>query len=171
MKKLIAIICTLAVCLGIMTACGEKIDEGSNANNNDPKGITLVYGDKKVEVTVGQWEAKRTQIKTADVSLGTSKEYEFTGVTLAALMEMAGATDCTKILAKSSDGWSAEVAAEDAKAYSILITDAYVGGKEIPADAGGPIKMVFPATEHAELAEKYDAWAWQWYVAEIEFVK
>ena len=172
MKKLIAIICTLVLSLGMMTACGERIDDSnSNTNNNEPKGIALVYGDTKIDLTVGQWEAKRTQIKTADVSLGTSKEYEFTGVTLAALMEMAGATDCTKILVKSSDGWSAEVAAEDAKAYSIMITDGYVGGKEIPADAGGPIKMVFPATEHPELNDKYDTWAWQWYVAEIEFVK
>ena len=171
MKKLIAIVCTLIMCLGLMTACGERIDDSSNANNNEPKGITLVYGDTKIDLTVGQWEAKRTQIKTADVSLGTSKEYEFTGVTLAALMEMAGATDCTKILVKSSDGWSAEVAAEDAKSYSIMITDGYVGGKEIPADAGGPVKMVFPATEHPELNDKYDTWAWQWYAAEVEFVK
>ena len=86
-------------------------------------------------------------------------------------MEIAGVTECSNILVKSSDGWSAEVSPEDAKAYDILITDDYVGGKDIPADAGGPIKMVFPATEHAELGEKYDAWAWQWYVAEVEFVK
>ena len=172
MKKLIAIVCTLVMCLGLMTACMEKVEDNSGAaNNNEPKGITLVYGDTKVDVTVGQWEAKRTQIKTNDVSLGTAKEYEFTGVTLAALMEMAGATDCTKILVKSSDGWSAEVDPADAKTYDILITDDYVGGKDIPADAGGPIKMVFPATEHPELNDKYDTWAWQWYVSEIEFVK
>ena len=66
---------------------------------------------------------------------------------------------------------AAEVAAEDAKAYDILITDDYVGGKEIPADAGGPIKMVFPSTEYPELNDKYDMYAWQWYVSEIEFVK
>ena len=86
-------------------------------------------------------------------------------------MEMAGVTECSNILVKSSDGWSAEVAPEDAQNYDILITDDYVGGKDIPADAGGPIKMVFPATEHPELNDKYDTWAWQWYVAEVEFVK
>lgn len=169
MKKLIAIVCILAMCLGVLAACGEKLD--TSVDSTTPIGVTLVYGDTKIEVTSGQWEPKRTQIKTADVSLGTSKEYEFTGVTLASLMEIAGATDCTSILVKSSDGWSAEVAAADALAYDILITDNYVGGKEIPADAGGPIKLVFPATEHPELNDIYDTWSWQWYVSEIEFVK
>ena len=170
MKKLIAIACILALCLGVLAGCGERITE-PEVDTSAPVGVALVYGETKIDVTVGQWEAKRTQIKTVDVSLGTTKEYEFTGVTLASLMEMAGVTECTNILVKSSDGWAAEVAPEDAKAYDILITDDYVGGKDIPADAGGPIKMVFPATEHPELNDKYDTWAWQWYVAEIEFVK
>ena len=138
-------------------------------------GMTQIFVDHGVAVPVTVIEAGPavvTQIKTVDLSLpGTTKEYEFTGVSLASLMEIAGVTECSNILVKSSDGWSAEVSPEDAKAYDILITDDYVGGKDIPADAGGPIKMVFPATEHAELAEKYDAWAWQWYVAEVEFVK
>ena len=170
MKKLIAIVCILALCLGVLAACGERVTE-PEVDTSAPVGVALVYGETKIDVTVGQWEEKRTQITTADVSLGTSKEYEFTGVTLASLMEIAGVTDCTNILVKSSDGWSAEVAPEDAKAYDILITDAYVGGKEIPADAGGPIKMVFPATEHPELNDIYDTWSWQWYVCEVEFVK
>ena len=170
MKKFIAIACILALCLGLMAGCMEKVD--TTVDPNAPVGITLVNGDTKIEVTAGQWEPNRTQIKTVDYSMpGTTKEYEFTGVSLAALMEIAGATDCSNILVKSADGWSAEVAPEDAKAYDILITDDYVGGKEIPADAGGPIKMVFPATEHPELNDKYDAWAWQWYAAEVEFVK
>ena len=169
MKKFIAIVCILAMCLGVLAGCMEKVD--NSVDTSAPVGVALVYGETKIDVTVGQWEAKRTQIKTADVSLGTTKEYEFTGVTLAALMEIAGASNCTEIVVRSSDGWEAIVAAEDAKAYDILITDDYVGGKDIPADAGGPIKMVFPATEHPELNDKYDAYAWQWYVSEIEFVK
>ena len=170
MKKLIAIACILALCLGVLAACGERIEEPA-VDTSAPVGVKVVYGETSKDVTVGEWEAKRTTVKTPDVSLGTSKEYEFTGVTLASLMEIAGVTECSNILVKSSDGWSAEVSPEDAKAYDILITDDYVGGKDIPADAGGPIKMVFPATEHPELNEKYDTWAWQWYVAEVEFVK
>ena len=169
MKKFIAIVCILAMCLGVLAGCMEKVD--NSVDTSAPVGVKVVYGETAKDVTVGEWEAKRTQIKTADVSLGSSKEYEFTGVTLASLMEIAGASDCTKILVKSSDGWEVEVAAADALAYDILITDDYVGGKDIPADAGGPIKMVFPATEHPELNDKYDAYAWQWYVSEIEFVK
>lgn len=170
MKKLIAIACLLALCLGVMAGCMERVDD--TVDTNAAVGVALVYGETKTDVTVGQWEPKRTQIKTVDYSLpGTTKEYEFTGVTLASLMEIAGANDCTNIIVKSSDGWTAEVDPADAKAYDILITDNYVGGKAIPADAGGPIKMVFPATEHPELNDKYDAYAWQWYVCEIEFVK
>ena len=170
MKKFIAIACVLVMCLGLMAGCMEKVDD--SVDTSAPVGVVLTDGETKIDVTVGDWEAKRTQIKTVDYSLpGTTKEYEFTGVTLASLMEIAGATDCTQIIVRSSDGWEAVVAAEDAKAYDILITDNYVGGKAIPADAGGPIKMVFPATEHPELNEKYDTYAWQWYVSDIEFVK
>ena len=170
MKKFIAIACILALCLGLMAGCMEKVD--TTVDPSTPVGITLVNGDTKIEVTAGQWEPNRTQIKTVDYSMpGTTKEYEFTGVTLKALMEIAGASDCTSIVVRSSDGWEAVVEAADALAYDIMITDDYVGGKEIPADAGGPIKLVFPATEHPELNDKYDAWAWQWYAAEVEFVK
>ncbi len=170
MKKFIAIACILAMCLGIMAGCMEQVDE--SIDTSAPVGITLIYGETKIEVTAGQWEPKRTEIKTVDYSMpGTTKEYEFTGVTLASLMEIAGASDCTSIIIRSSDGWEATVAAADALAYDIMITDNYVGGKAIPADAGGPIKLVFPATEHPELNDIYDAWAWQWYAAEVEFVK
>lgn len=170
MKKFIAIACVLVMCLGLMAGCMEKVDD--SVDTSAPVGVVLTYGETKIDVTVGDWEAKRTQIKTVDYSLpGTTKEYEFTGVTLASLMEIAGATDCTQIIVRSSDGWEAVVEAADALAYDILITDNYVGGKAIPADAGGPIKMVFPATEHPELNDKYDAYAWQWYVSDIEFVK
>lgn len=171
MKKFIAIACILALCLGVLSGCMERVDNNA-VDTSAPVGVVLVNGETKIDVTVGDWEAKRTQIKTVDYSLpGTTKEYEFTGVTLASLMEIAGASDCTQIVVRSSDGWEAFVAAADALAYDILITDDYVGGKDIPADAGGPIKMVFPATEHPELNEMYDAYAWQWYVSEIEFVK
>ena len=170
MKKLLALVLALVMVLGVLAGCMERVDD--TVDTSAPVGVALVYGETKTDVTVGDWEAKRTQIKTVDYSLpGTTKEYEFTGVTLASLMEIAGATDCTKIVVKSADGWTAEVAAEDAKAYDILITDDYVGGKDIPADAGGPIKMVFPATEHPELNDTYDMYAWQWYVSEVEFVK
>ena len=135
-------------------------------------GMTQIFNEDGVLTPVTVLQAGPcvvTQIKTVDVSLGTTKEYEFTGVTLKSLMEIAGATECTSILVKSSDGWEVEVAAADALAYDILITDDYVGGKDIPADAGGPIKMVFPATEHPELNDTYDMYAWQWYVSEVEF--
>lgn len=169
MKKLIAIVCVLALCLGALTACMEKVD--NSVDTSAPVGVVLVNGETKIDVTVGQWEEKRTEVKTADVSLGSTKEYEFTGVTLADLMAIAGAEDCTSILVKSSDGWEVAVDAADALAYKILITDGYVGGKAIPEDAGGPIKLVFPATEYPELNDKYDMYAWQWYVSEIVFVK
>ena len=169
MKKLIAIVCVLALCLGALTACMAKVDNG--VDTSAPVGVVLVNGETKIDVTVGQWEEKRSEVKTADVSLGSTKEYEFTGVTLAALMAIAGAEDCTSILVKSSDGWEVAVDAADALAYKILITDGYVGGKAIPEDAGGPIKLVFPATEYPELNDKYDMYAWQWYVSEIVFVK
>ena len=108
MKKFIAIACILVMCLGIMAGCMEKVED--TIDPNALVGVTLVYGETKIEVNAGQWEPKRTQIKTVDLSLpGTTKEYEFTGVSLASLMEIAGVTECSNIMVKSSDGWSAEV--------------------------------------------------------------
>ena len=169
MKKLIAIVCILAMCFGALTACMQKVETPA-VDTSAPVGVALIYGDTKIDVTVGQWEEKRTEIKTADVSLGTTKEYEFTGVTLADLMAIAGVTECTTVIVRSADGWEAFVEGADAQAYKFLITDAYVGGKAIPADAGGPIKMVLPVSDNPELNDKYDLYTWQWNVVEIEFV-
>ena len=73
MKKFIAIACILVMCLGIMAGCMEKVED--TVDPNALVGVTLVYGETKIEVNAGQWEPKRTQIKTVDVSLGTTKEY------------------------------------------------------------------------------------------------
>lgn len=163
MKKLFAVFCILALCLATLTGCVGKVE-------SEPMDLTLIYGDTEVQVMSDEFDEKRTEVTTVDASLpGTTKEYTFTGVTLADLMEMAGVEECSKAIVNSTDGYSTEVAAADIAAYDIMITDGYTD-KAIPADAGGPIKLVFPATEYPELNDTYDAWSWQWYVGSVEFV-
>ena len=50
---------------------------------------------------------------------------------------------------------------------TVLVDDKNV----FPPYPGAPICLNSTLEEYPELNDKYDAWAWQWYVAEIEFVK
>lgn len=165
MKKIVSIVCVIALCLGVLAGCGQKIEA------QEETIVKLVWNGTTTEVKTSQWNDKSTQVSTEDASLGGGKVYDFVGVKLSTLMEIAGAGDCTKAIVKSSDGYSAEVAVEDIKAYDITLVTAYASGKLLEEDAGGPLKLVYPITEHPELNDTYDAWSWQWYVCEVEFVK
>ena len=48
MKKFIAIVCILAMCLGVLAGCMEKVD--NSVDTNAPVGVTLVYGENKIEL-------------------------------------------------------------------------------------------------------------------------
>lgn len=163
MKKLISICTIFMLCLGILAGCGQKAAEETV--------VKLVYDGKTTEVTTSQWDEKAVQISTEDTGLGDGKVYDFVGVKLSDLMDMAGARECTKAIVHASDGHNSEVAAEDIKNYDITLVNSHVDGKPISSDAGGPVKLVFPVTDHPELKDTYETWSWMWYVDEIEFVK
>ena len=86
-------------------------------------------------------------------------------------MKLAGADGCAKALVKSTDGLVGEVSAEDIRNYDIALVNGYAGGKPLKTGAGGPVKIVFPVTEHPELKGSYTYRSWQWYVCEVEFVR
>lgn len=168
MKKFIAIVCILALSLGVLVGCGET--ENNQTDDSASKvGVVLVYDGIQIDVSTDEWDSHKTQVTTDDPALG--KSYDFVGVTLADLMEIAGASDCTKVIVKAGDGYSTEIPVADVTSYSIMLANGYASGKSIDAGAGGPVKLVFPITDHPELSDTYDAWSWQWYVEEVEFVK
>ena len=72
---------------------------------------------------------------------------------------------------KSTDGLVGEVSAEDIRNYDIALVSGYAGGKPLRTDEGGPVKIVFPVTEHPELKDRYTFRSWQWFVCEVEFVR
>ena len=130
------------LCLGILAGCGQNAAEETV--------VTLVYDGKTTEVKTSQWNEKAVQISTQDTSLGTDKKYDFVGVRLSDLMDIAGAGDCTKAIVHASDGYNSVIPAEDIKAYDIALVNGYVSGKAIPSDAGGPVKLIFPISDHPE---------------------
>lgn len=163
MKKIISICTIIMLCLGILAGCGQKSQEETV--------VKLVFDEETIEVTTSRWEEKTVQISTEDIGLGDGKVYDFVGVKLSDLMEMAGADECGKAIVHASDNHSSEVSAEDIKNYDIVLVNSHVDGKPISKDAGGPVKLVFPVTDHPELKDRYETWSWMWYVYEIEFVK
>ncbi|MBR2706837.1 MAG: molybdopterin-dependent oxidoreductase [Mogibacterium sp.] len=162
MKKIICISCMIALCICILAGCKQDTTEETL--------VTLVWNGNRTEVRTSQWKDRSVEISTEDVSLGNGKIYDFVGVKLSDLMEIAGAEDCTKAIVKASDDYSVEVAAEDIRNYEIALVNRYSGGKKIPDDAGGPVKLVYPVTFHPELRDTYDTWSWCWYVYEVEFI-
>lgn len=189
MKKIISIICALVFCVFAFAGCSSKsatttaatteattaaateatTAAATEAKTDDAAVVTLVYDGKSTSVSASDFSAKSQTQTITDPNLG--KTYDFVGVTLADLMEMAGAKDCTSIKVACKDNMSTTIAAEDAAQYPIMIANAYADGKSISAGAGGPVKLVFPYDQYPDLKDKYAAETWMWYVTEIDFTK
>ncbi len=131
--------------------------------------ITLVWDSNQIDVGISEWNRHSVLISTEDPGLGNGKIYDFAGVKLFDLMELAGVHECAKALVKSTDGMIGEVSAEDFRNYDIALVNGYSDGKPLAADVGGPVKIVFPISEHPELNDTYTLRSWQWYVCEVEF--
>ena len=94
MKKLICISCMIVLCIGILAGCKQDTTEETI--------VTLVWNGNRTEVKTSQWKDRSAEISTEDVSLGNGKIYDFVGVRLSDLMDIAGAEDCTKAIVKAS---------------------------------------------------------------------
>lgn len=157
------IVCIAVLCMGALAEGGKGMQEETV--------VSLVWEGSDTGVNAAEWNGRAVQIHTEDVGLGNGKTYDFVGVTLFDLMKLAGADECTKAIVKSTDGLVGEVSAEDIRTYDIALVNGYAGGKPVKTDAGGPVKIVFPVTEHPELKDRYTYRSWQWYVCEVEFVR
>lgn len=162
MGKMIVLMISI-ICLCTITGCAET--------KPDETVVVLAWKDARLEVKASEWNEHSVQIRTEDIGLGNGKVYDFIGVRLSDLMELADANECVKARVKSTDGWIGEIPAEDIRSYDIALVNGYSDGKSLKADAGGPVKIVFPVSEHPELKEIYNARHWQWYVCEVEFVE
>ena len=189
MKRVIGIVCAFVLCICMFAGCSSTngpastttspvttdspspvtTDSPSETKTDSPTVVTLVYGDTKTAVTADDFSAKSITQTVTDPNLG--KTYDFVGVTLSDLMEMAGATDCTSITVVASDKMSTTITAEDAANYPIMLANAYADGKDISAGSGGPVKLVFPYDQYSDLESKYAADTWMWYVIEVDFAK
>jgi len=160
---IICIICMPFLCTNALAESPEELQQTTF--------VTLVWGDRRVDVKASDWNERSVLIRTEDAGVGNGKIYDYSGVKLSDLMTFAGADECTRVFVKSDDGMIAEVSAEDIRKYDIAIVNGYADGKPLKADVGGPLKLVFPITEHPELKDTYTIRSWQWYVCEVEFAR
>ena len=169
-ERIFAIIICI-VCIVCITALRMSAFAGGDGTIQEETVVTLIWENSDIDVRTTEWNEHSVVIHTEDIGMGNGKVYDFVGVTLFDLMKLAGADECTKALVKSTDGLIGEVSAEDIRNYDIALVNGYADGKPIKADAGGPLKIVFPVTEHPELKDRYTVRSWQWYVCEVEFIR
>ena len=163
------ILCIVCIkCIPVLRMSALADDEGAI---QEAAVVTLIWENSDIDVRTTKWNEHSVQINTEDIGMGNGKVYNYVGVTLFDLMKLAGADECTKALVKSADGLIGEVSAEDIRNYDIALVYGNTDGKPIKADAGGPLKIVFPVTEHPELKDRYTVRSWQWYVCEVEFIR
>ena len=163
---IICIVCIICIPVLRMSAFADDV----GAIQEDVV-VTLIWENSDIDVRTTEWNEHAVQIHTEDIGMGNGKVYDFVGVTLFDLMKLAGADECTKALVKSTDGLIGEVSPEDIRNYDIALVCSYADGRPIKADAGGPLKIVFPVTEHPELKDRYTVRSWQWYVCEVAFIR
>ena len=172
MKKRICFAYMVICMVGIVCACMNAIaDRASDTPDETETVVSLVWENKRIDVSFSEWSKHSFQISTEDVGLGNGKVYDFVGVKLSDLIKLAGADECTKALVKSTDGLTGEVSAEDIRNYDIALVNGYSGGTPLSVNKGGPVKIIFPVSEHPELNDTYTLRSWQWYVCEVEFIK
>ena len=159
--RAVCVVCMTVLCTGAFAGGGEIQEETV---------VSLVWEGRAADVKTSWWNERSVHIHTEDIGTGGGTIRDYVGVTLSDLMELAGADGCAKAVVKSTDGLTGEVSAEDMRNYDIALVNGYAGGKPIKAGEGGPLKIVFPVTEHPELKDRYTFRSWQWYVCEVEFV-
>ena len=159
------------VCIVCITALRMSAFADGDGTIQEETVVTLIWENSDIDVGTTEWNEHSVEIHTEDIGMGNGKVYDFVGVTLFDLMKLAGADECTKALVKSTDGMIGEVSAEDIRNHDIALVCGYADGKPIKADAGGPLKIVFPVTEHPELKDRYTVRSWQWYVCAVEFIR
>ncbi len=160
MKRSI-VIAWILISLFALTACAEKASKDVI--------VTLYHGERRTDIKDVQWNSMLTKITTEDDGLHNGKIYEYEGVRIAELMKIAGAEDCSKVIVRCSDNYKVELPADDVRNYEIALVSGYASGKKIEFDAGGPVKLVYPVSDHPELKMKYESWSWAWYVEGLEF--
>ena len=162
-KQYYMMFCLLAVCVSVLVGCAPKAPEETM--------VKLLYNGRMTEVKTSQWNENKMAVRTKDEALNDDEVYDYAGVRLSDLQKIAGAEDCTGVIVKGSDAYTAEVSAADVRTYEIALASEYEDGKRIPTGKGGPIKLIFPVSDHPELKDIYDQRCWVWYVEELEFVK
>lgn len=166
MRKIVSAICIICMIIMYVNAFAD-----ADIEDQEEAVVTLVWDDSHIDIDATEWDGRSVLISTEDAGLGNGKIYDFVGVKLSDLMELAGADDCTGAIVKSIDGMTSEIFAEDIRNYDIALVNGYNSGKPLKVDAGGPLKIVFPITEHPELKDTYSVRSWVWYVTEVEFVR
>lgn len=92
---------------------------------------------------------------------------EFTGVSIAALAEAAGATGAT-VSVQALDGYAVEVPMSEMVEKGAVLALAR-DGKPLGIGSFGPAQLVFPRAEREDLAEMADDWwVWQVYHVRVE---
>jgi hypothetical protein len=89
---------------------------------------------------------------------------EYRGALLSKVWELCGGSgEATGVTLVAKDGMTVEIAREDLEQWPIML--AYqVGGADLVDEAGGPVKLVFPA----EARETYADEQWMWWVVEVK---
>lgn len=125
--------------------------EGNISNSNAPSGVQF---DRSMLDSLGRHSLKTSTSWTDGVPT-------FEGVRLADVLAKVGAKGKT-IIATALNDYSVEIPKSDATTYNVLLADT-MNGKKLSLRDKGPLWIVYPRDQHAELnTESFnDRWIWQ----------
>ena len=98
--------------------------------------------ERPLRLGYGELEAAASQRATLDCTGGWFTEQDWSGVSLAALLEAAGASaEAESVVVRSATGFSRRFSPEEA---SGLLLATHVGGERLSAGHGAPLRLVAP---------------------------
>ena len=150
-----------------VSAASETLQDGDTSQDHE---LRILGGSESTQPTQLGWAElqalPQTEVHTISPHQTGIKGtvYHYRGVAVSELLKHHGvAKTAQQVTFVAYDGFRSTVSVKDLMNYPILIATER-NGRPIPRGEGGPILLVFPYSEHPELASRYpDRW-WVFYV-------
>ncbi len=165
MKKFVLVLVAVLMLGTLIAGCAPKekaVELGPALLTVSGKIGSPNSGDKYV-VDQAFFDSKSVEIKMDDPWMGDGLAYK--GILVRDLLTaMKVPDDATTIRLIATDGKGIDIAIADAKKWDIMLVH-WADGTELATDAGGPVKIAFPADARATYPD--DQWMWWLTTAEV----
>jgi len=157
----------VAIALTAATAASERYTPATPAPHSE--AFSLRLDGQEMTVTVSELEeAGLYQIRTT--SPWETGDLTFQGVLLREFLSAAGLGDSEKITIRAIDNYTQTIPREDWTKWPVMLATRQ-NGELLTRRMQGPVRLIYPITDHPELDTEIHKTRWVWLIDSIEPMK